>query len=348
MIITFVGDISLNNRYDKSAEKNKCYFRRLIEFLKQSDFVVGNLECLARGTDFNYNKKPRLHTSTGAIEVLSYLNVSHVSLAHNHVYDTLKDGFKNTVEKLKELDIGYLGASEDNHSFCEPLKISDNGIRVAIINMVTEDTNPSLPKGCPIYVNFFDSKKITNQIHELKKEADYVVCYLHWGGQHEGSYYPQANQPKIARQLIDAGADLIIGHHSHTVQPIEKYKDRFIYYSLGNFCFDDIHSDGVIKYLTPKRKKGLIVNAQFLNEGIVLSHKFISNKDLTITSSSKLTEYSFTLRNKIFMLFRSSLLFYSIISFANAKLRPKFDFIFFDKSSPKEKLTKLIKKLKRK
>ena len=77
--------------------------------------------------------------------------------------------------------------------------------------------------------------KLKDDIEELKGQGCVVVINFHWG--EEGSYYPNSTQKSIARYAIDQGADLIIGHHPHVIEGLEKYKDKIICYSLGNFCF---------------------------------------------------------------------------------------------------------------
>ena len=85
------------------------------------------------------------------------------------------------------------------------------------------------------------------------------MVLLHWGGRVEEGYYPDFNQPRLARKIIDLGADLIIGGHSHTVQPYEVYKGKSIFYSLGNFCFDDILQDGEVFQIGRYRKRKTII-----------------------------------------------------------------------------------------
>ena len=127
-----------------------------------------------------------------------------------------------------------------------PLIISENGVTIGLLNYVTQDTNPNLPENAGICLNMFDEHKAEQDILSLKPKVDHVVVLLHWGGRVEGGMFPDFDQPGIARQLIDCGADLIIGHHSHTFQPVEVYKGKHIFYSLGNFCFSDFTFEGKV------------------------------------------------------------------------------------------------------
>ena len=85
-------------------------------------------------------------------------------------------------------------------------------------------------------IAFYDSSRAIEAVENLKKKADVVIVSLHWGNEYHKK--PNRRQKRIAHQLIDAGADLILGHHPHVLQPIEEYQNGIIVYSLGNFVFD--------------------------------------------------------------------------------------------------------------
>ena len=124
---------------------------------------------------------------------------------------------------------------------------------------MTLDTNPKMPKNAEVYLNLFEINKIEKKIKLLKQKVDHVVVLLHWGGRIEEGFYPDFIQPMLSRKMINSGADLIIGGHSHTVQPHEIYKGKYIFYSLGNFCFDDILQDKEIFQIGRYRKRKTII-----------------------------------------------------------------------------------------
>ena len=109
--IRFVGDISFNDRYIELLESGAKPFEAISPVLKDADLTVGNLECLAEGSSENKKKVPRIKTSVKALDALKDLNLGLVTLATNHVYDNLKEGFENSTNKLDELGISHLGAS---------------------------------------------------------------------------------------------------------------------------------------------------------------------------------------------------------------------------------------------
>jgi len=265
MKISFLGDISLNDSYNQLYKNGLNPFTEVIPILQGSDFVIGNLECLAGGeSGENLNKNPRLTASVETLYYLLSLNVRLVSLANNHIYDHLEDGFNKTTEFLTNNGIRYLGAGLSAEDASNPYIIKKNGISIGFLNYVTEDTNPALPENASVKLNMFEIQKAKNDIQKIKPKVDHLVLLLHWGGKMEGSLYPHIEQPKIARNLIDAGADLIVGHHSHTLQPFERYNSRYIFYSLGNFCFADVIINGRRSELDKKRTNpSIVLNVEF-------------------------------------------------------------------------------------
>ncbi len=264
--ITFIGDISLNDKYNELYQNGEKPFKGVRDILFSSDFVVGNLECLAKGDKGeNLLKKPRLKTNLETLNFLKDMNLGLALLAHNHVYDNLEDGFVKTIKFLDENNIAHIGAGLSPEEAAKPFIKNFNGTKICILNYVTYDTNPNLPNDATVYPNWFDETKVIADIKKYKEVCDKVILCLHWGGRCEGGLYPDWDQPFIARRLIDAGADLIAGNHSHTVQPFEIYKDKYIFYSLGNFCFVNFYSNNELVRLTKKNIVGKILNIELEN-----------------------------------------------------------------------------------
>ncbi len=309
MKFSFIGDISLNDEYVTGITNGIDYFSEISLLLAQSDLVIGNLECLIKGDNGeNLKKKPRLKTTTDTLHILKKLNVKVVTLAHNHIYDNLEDGFEKTIDFLRQNDIGYLGAGFTQEEAATPYFLQDH--KICLLNYVTRDTNPGLPEEAGIKLNYFEKEKAIGDIDRYK--SDYtIVILMHWGGRFEGGLFPDRNQPVIAKELIDAGAALIMGNHSHTLQPVEKYNSTYIFYSLGNFCFSPIYSDGNVKYFDRKRyKRSLVVNLTFSegNEITAIDYLPVRNVNLHIkpgpTSDlikfrSRSGCYNLLLKNKI-------------------------------------------------
>lgn len=144
------------------------------------------------------------------------------------------DGFQETKENLEREKVPYFGEPDENNSY-----IADLG---------------GLQVGFAGYNRFVsaDSKQTCANIVELKKKTDLVVVYTHWGQEYKKS--PNESQIELAHAFIDAGANIVVGSHPHVIQPVEQYNGKYIFYSLGNFIFDQYFSKATMQGL------GVILN----------------------------------------------------------------------------------------
>lgn len=340
MKISFLGDISLNDNYIELYKKGYNPFESVDPILKNSDFVVGNLECMAKA-DMGENllKQPRLTTTVETLNFLKNIYLKVACLAHNHAYDHLKDGFEKTVNFLDQNGIMHLGADYNIVEAGKPIILSDKEVSIAILNYVTSDTNPCLPSHSKVVLNFFDIEKCKIDIRELKYKVNHIIVSLHWGGRVEGSLFPDWNQPQIARELIDVGADLIIGHHSHTLQPYEIYKGKYIYYSLGNFCFSDVIINGRAYPLDKKRtNKSVILNIDF-------KHKDYTTNYLGIYNDNDLIKQTKSIVKMRKLSYENNLLYYRPIwkayFFYEKRIYPVVHYFFGNNHNPLKQLLKL-------
>lgn len=277
--ISFIGDISLNDSYIDLYNQKINPFANLKPVLGPSDFVIGNLECMVKtGQGENELKKPRLTTNIETLNYLKNINLSVAFLAQNHVYDHLEDGFTRTTDFLDSNEILHLGAGHTQEEADKPIVLNKRNVSIALLNYVTSDTNPNMPADASICLNMFDLEKCKTDILKLKGTVNHIVISLHWGGRVEGGFYPDWEQPKIAKELIDTGADLIIGHHSHTIQPYEVYQGKHIFYSLGNFCFSDYWFNGVFHPMPRRRMVTAIINISFSRDNYTVKPVFFHNE----------------------------------------------------------------------
>lgn len=308
MKIIFLGDISLNGNYIDFKRNGLSPFDNLSKDLSKADFVVGNLECLLSGNSGeNLLKRPRLYSSPEALGYLTDIKLNVACLANNHLYDHLDDGFYNTYNFLKQHNILITGFTTPVSPDPNPLILIKNNISVAIFNYVTEDTNVCKPNSTNISVNVFNIDEAVHLINEYRKKVDFIVFVMHWGGIVEGGLFPDRLQPKIARVLIDYGVDLIIGHHSHTIQPFEKYNGKYIFYSLGNFCFSDFVFDNIYHPMPKRRMRTMLLYVEFFKNNNSKSYLF--NNSYYINKGSF---FIHTLNYKYFHLVRN-FLYVSII-----------------------------------
>lgn len=240
--LTFLGDISLNDRYRVHACNGVNPFTEIMHFLRNSDLVIGNLEAMCDGEITQYPfPKTRLQTDLLTLEYLKFLNMGLVTLANNHVYDNLEIGYKKTTAFLQTNEILYIGTKElgSGQTFHRIVEIK--GVKIAFLNYVHPSTNPKIPKNSEFIVSVYEKGVIIEDIIEVRRSTDVVFLILHWGM--EDSFYPEPWQIDDAKAFHASGADVIIGHHSHTLQGYQSSNQKYVFYSLGNFCFSPLSSD---------------------------------------------------------------------------------------------------------
>lgn len=289
--ISFIGDISFSDQYIELYTNDIDPFKSVRDELENSDIVIGNLECIAEGKEGeNTLRMPRLKTKLETLNYLKKINISLVTLAHNHIYDNLKDGYMRTKQFLNASGIESIGAGLSASEAAKPFLFENKGLKFCFISYVTKDTNPGLPKDCPIFLNYYNEEKIISTIKTYKNKDYKIVLLFHWGGRLEGGRYPDLYQIQDAKKFIQKGADLIIGHHSHTLQPFQKINEKYVFYSLGNFCFSNINFEGKEKRILNQNKftNSAIVHAYFEKDRYSIKMVPIRNRNLFIIRRNKI------------------------------------------------------------
>lgn len=241
--ISFAGDCTLGqdddqgtwNTFASRVKKHgyEFFFEKVKPVFANDDFTIINLEnTFTTATDFETEKKWAFKGDPDFVNVLVLGDVEGVHIANNHMHDYKQQGFEDTIKTLEEAGIVYYGndtmspvwnVTGGHLGYDYPRIITIRGVKVGLLGY----------KGWYGYGSNKD--KIKNDIAAMKKDADIVIVTYHWGGQYE--YYPNSMQKDLGRFAIDCGADLVVGHHPHVLQGIEKYKDKHIVYCLGNFSF---------------------------------------------------------------------------------------------------------------
>ena len=190
------------------------------------------------------NKAYNFQFASVTPKMLKEVGIVMVNIANNHSYDCYREGFESTKKYLGASGIDYIGDSELEKSF--RVKTVDRK-KIAFVGM--DETIQLIP-----IPNFYPL------IKRLQSENDYVVVHIHWGTE----YNLEANekQKDIGYSLIENGADLVIGHHPHVIESVEVYKGKIIFYSLGNFVFDQIDEETT---------KGIGVGVEFQNDKMMFS-----------------------------------------------------------------------------
>lgn len=346
MKITFIGDISLNDDYIDLYKENANPFTNLKPFLSSKNYNVGNLECMAKGEKGeNILKKPRLTTTLSTLNYLKELNLNLVTLAQNHVYDHLEDGYDKTINFLEENKINYMGSGKSPEAAKQIKIIEREGIKIGILNYITSDTNPDLPIDSKVFLNTFHQETCIDDLVSIKEDVDFRIVILHWGGRVEGGLYPDFNQPSLAKKIIDSGADLVIGHHSHTIQPYEIYKGKYIFYSLGNFCFSDYTFNGEFNPMPKRRNITLILDVNFSKKNYTIHLNFFKNNKTSF--SPLIYERKLKYRNLIFKIVSKFKPIWYVYFFNLKFILPFIHFSQRKDLSVKSKIKRLFKAIKK-
>lgn len=235
--VSFVGDIMLDGLPGKAIRRGRDPFAPFSGILAGSDIRIGNLECVI-ATKGKAEDKPytfRAHPRTIAVLKRHF---DAVSLANNHTGDFGPEAFAEMLDLLDRQRLPHFGGGRDLTSAHTPLLIERNGLKIAFLGYVE-----FLPRSFEADFDkpgsaWSEDEQVSADIRaaRIRYGADLVIPFMHWGFEYEPS--ASLRQQQLARLMIDAGADAVVGAHPHVTQNIEQYKGKPIVYSLGNFVFD--------------------------------------------------------------------------------------------------------------
>ncbi len=248
--LIFGGDVMLARHVQTIQAGLNDYsaaWQNIAEVLRSADLAIVNLESPFinkppyPGEGFIFRSRPE------NIKGLKFAGVDLVNLANNHFGNAGREGMEYTFNILNDNNIDYFGAGDNEIQAYQAKVIKIKNKKIGFLAQ-TYDVGygaTSLKPGVAVY----NLEKLKKEIKFLKDKVDFLIIQFH-GGQ-EYTYKPNYKQVLFAHTAIDAGADLVIGHHPHWIQTIEKYRGRYIFYSLGNLIFDQNWSQ--------KTKEGLLV-----------------------------------------------------------------------------------------
>ncbi|GAM10929.1 capsule biosynthesis protein CapA [Geobacter sp. OR-1] len=238
VILTAVGDIMLDGSARPVYRKfgYSFPFAATRDILKGSHIAIGNLEAPITGRGNEYiDKRFRFRAPPETAKSLRDAGFLVLTLANNHILDYGAQGLADTVLHLKANGIKHTGAGENLATARAPAIVETRGKRIAFLAYSLTFpkeffAGPARQGTAPGY-----AASVSNDIKAARQQADHVVVSFHWG--RELAATPKPYQVRAARLAIDSGADIVLGHHPHVLQGVERYRNGVIFYSLGNFAF---------------------------------------------------------------------------------------------------------------
>ena len=255
-VITLTGDILLDRGVRQVVEQkgiDQLFSAGIDSVFQTSDAVVGNLECPATKVHAPVFKQYVFRAEPEWLSSLNRHGVTHLNLANNHSIDQGRIGLMDTRENIIKAGMTPVGAGQNQEEADEPVLLTDSPRRVwliASLQLALENFSRLPDHPC---VSQQTIETLCQRIAQLR-QADpkcFIIVSLHWGWENHVEVVPR--QRYEARQLINAGADCLVCHHTHTRQPMETYQGKPIFYGLGNFIFDprrDLNSHGAMVRLT--------------------------------------------------------------------------------------------------
>lgn len=257
IVISMMGDVLLASGVAAAIERYGPDFpwRHTSGLISDSDLAIANLECAVSGRgEPEPDKAFTFRADPGVLSGAYKAGIDIFTLANNHVRDYGQTAMTDTIGFLKQYGIMHSGAGFSEREAAAPAIAEINGISIAVLafSRVIPNILWAAAPDRPGVASGFNHNLMLESIKSAKKDACLVIVSMHWG--EELCFSPHPQDVTLAHMLIDAGADIVFGHHPHVVQGIELYEGKIIAYSLGNFIFSPGSQEG---------KKGAVLQAIF-------------------------------------------------------------------------------------
>lgn len=239
--IIFTGDILLDRgvrRVINHHGVDHLFSDGIDSVFRSAQIVVGNLECPATKIESPVFKQYIFRSEPEWLDTLRQHGITHLNLANNHSIDQGREGLLDTKRNIKEAGMVPIGAGASMQEAAGPVLLASSPRKVWLVpslRLALENYSYLTDKPC---VSQEPIDSLMQRVFQLRKadSTAVIIVSLHWGGEH--TLKPVPRQRMEAHQLILAGADALICHHTHTLQTIETFRGKPIYYSIGNFIFD--------------------------------------------------------------------------------------------------------------
>lgn len=261
--LIFAGDVLFANAFKSNYDAGgieKVIEPQLLQELQDADiFMVNNEFPFSNRGEPMEDKQFTFCCDPKYVKALNEMGLDIVSLANNHTLDYGRDALSDTFTTLDGAGILYAGAGETKERAYELQIIEKNGKKFGFLaaSRVVPESNWKVEERTPGMLTAYDDTKLVQLIKEARSGCDFLSVYIHWGVEYDA--YPQDYQTKIATDCFNAGADLILGAHTHCLQGISYISGKPVFYSLGNFVFGQnidktaavkvqVSSDGTVSY----------------------------------------------------------------------------------------------------
>ena len=237
-----IGDILLHDKVYEDAATGSGYdftamFKPVKELLSSPDYTIANQESIAAGSDLGLSSYPTFNSPYEISDTLKDVGIDLVTLANNHSLDKGEKGILRAIDYYNKIGMPYVGINKSENDRKRDRIANVNGITIGFLSYTYGTNGIPIPDGKDYLVNYLDDQLIKQDIKNLRNKVDIILINAHWGLEYERE--PSEEQRRLANLMAEAGADIIIGHHPHVLQPIEwidKNKHRtLVVYSLGNF-----------------------------------------------------------------------------------------------------------------
>ena len=237
------GDLLFHLKVIRSAREHvddggaRHVLAGLREVITEDEIAFANLETpLSTRIDPETGDPPVMGAPAEFAEAVAAAGLDAVSVANNHSYDQMAAGLDDTLRALGGVGVGAVGASAEEGSTAGPLVIARDGVRVAFVAFTERVNRGPATRGPHVLVARYEDALAQRVLERAREVADVVVLSIHWS--HDFVDSPRIAQRQRARRLVDAGADLIVGHGPHVLQTVERFEtprgDAVVAYSLGN------------------------------------------------------------------------------------------------------------------
>jgi len=247
LLIHGTGDVSIDPSYIPNFTANGFDYAwtGLDGLFEDDDLTVINLECAVSDLGSAVPKEFNFRGDPAALRPMRRAGIEVTNLGNNHAYDYGPEALVDTYRNIVEAGLHPVGAGRNARQALKPAQFRIEGWKIAVLGFalvvdpfpqaVATRTEPGVAAG-------HDINLMVRTVRHVSRRADVTIVTIHWGVELDTA--PRPDQVVLGHRFVDAGADMIFGHHSHRIQPVDRYKGRPIFWGLGNFVWPNFSVDG--------------------------------------------------------------------------------------------------------